>query len=62
MEANNLSNAEFKTRVIRMLKKLSEDFHKDVVSVKKDIEIIFLKSGMKDPITEMKNTLEGINS
>ena len=27
METNNLSDAEFKTQVIRMLKELSEDFN-----------------------------------
>ena len=36
MEANNLPDTEFKTMVIRMLKKLSEDFN----SIKMDIETI----------------------
>ena len=32
MEISNLSDAEFKTRVVRMLKELSEDLH----NIKKD--------------------------
>lgn len=35
MEARNLPDTEFKTLVIRMLKKLSENFNKDIVSIKK---------------------------
>ena len=50
MEKSNLSNAEFKTLVIRMLKKLSEDLN----SIKKSIQ-----SEMKDPLIEVKNNLEG---
>ena len=40
MEASNLPETEFKTLVIRMLKKLSENLNKEKVSIKKDIETI----------------------
>ena len=52
MEINNLSDAEFKTLVIRMLKELSEDLN----SIKK------IQSELKDTLTEIKNNLQGNNS
>ena len=52
MEISNLSDAEFKTLVVRMLKELSEDFK----SIKK------IQSEMKDTLTEIKNYLQGNNS
>ena len=52
MEISNLSDAEFKTMVIRMLKELSEDLR----SIKK----IHLE--MKDSLIEIKNNLQGSNS
>ena len=52
MEISNLSNAEFKTLVIRMLKELSEDLS----SIKKT------QSEMKDTLIETKNNLQGNNS
>ena len=52
MEISNLSDAEFKTLVIRMLKELSEELN----SIKK------LQSEMKDLLTEIKNNLQGNNS
>ena len=51
MEISNLSHAEFKTLVIRMLKELSE-----LHSIKK------IQSEMKDTLTEIKNNLQGNNS
>ena len=47
MEISNLSDAEFKTLVIRMLKELSEDLS----SIKKT------QSEMKDTLIEMNNNL-----
>ena len=47
MEINNLSDAEFKTLVIRMLKELSEDLS----SMKK------IQSEMKHTLIEIKNNL-----
>ena len=47
MEISSLSDAEFKTLVIRMLKELSEDLN----SIKK------IQSEMKDTLTEIKNNL-----
>ena len=49
MEISNLSDAEFKTLVIRMLKELSEDLN----SIKK------ILSEMKDTLIEIKNNLQG---
>ena len=52
MEISNQSDVEFKTRLIRMLNKLSENLS----SIKKD------QSEIKNTLTEMKNNLQGINS
>ena len=52
MEISNLSDAEFKILVIRMLKELSEDFN----SIRK------IQSETKDTVIEIKNNLQGINS
>ena len=52
METSKLLDVDFKTLVIRMLKKLSEDLN----SIKK------IQSGMKDTLIEIKNNLQGINS
>ena len=47
MKLSNLSDAEFKTLVIRMLKELSEDLN----SIKK------IQSEMKDILIKIKNSL-----
>ena len=52
MEQSNLSDAEFKTLVIRMLKEHSEDLN----TIKK------IQSEMKGTLTEIKNNLQGNNS
>ena len=49
MEISNLSDAEFKTLVVRMLKELSEDLS----SIKK------VKSKTKDMLIGIKNNLQG---
>ena len=51
MEIGNLSDAEFKTLIIRMLRELSEDLS----SIKS------IQSEMKDTLTEIKNNLQGNN-
>ena len=51
MEISNLSDAEFKTLVIRMLRELSEDLS----SIKKT------QSEMKDTLPEIKNNSQGNN-
>ena len=48
MEISNLSDAEFKTLVIRMLKELSEDLN----SIEK------IQSEIKDTLVEIKNNLQ----
>ena len=52
MKLSNLSDAEFKTLVIRMLKELSEDLS----SIKK------IQSETKVTLIEIKNNLQGNNS
>ena len=52
MGISNLSDAEFKTLVIRMLTELSEDLS----SIKK------IQSEMKDMLIEIKNNLQGNNN
>ena len=52
MEISNLSDSEFKTLVIRMLKELSEDLS----SIEK------IQSETKDTLIEIKNNLQGNNS
>ena len=52
MEISNLTDAEFKTLVIRMLKELSEDLS----SIKK------IQPETKDTQIEIKNNLQGNNS
>ena len=52
MEISNLSDPEFKTLLITMLKELSEDLN----SLKK------IQSEMKDSLIEIKNNLQGNNS
>ena len=52
MEISNLSDAELKTLVIRMLKKLSEELN----SLKK------IQSETKDTLIKIKNNLHGNNS
>ena len=51
IELSNLSDAEFKTLVIRVLKELGEDFN----SIKK------IWSEMKDSLLEIKSSLQGNN-
>ena len=51
MEISNLSDAEFKTLLIRMLKELSEDLN----------SIKMIQSEMKDTPIEIKNNLQGNN-
>ena len=51
MEISNLSDAKFKTLVIRMFKELSENLS----SIKK------IQSNMKDSLIEIKNNLQGNN-
>ena len=52
MKISNLSDAQFKTLVIRMLKELSVDLS----SIKK------IQSETKDSLSEIKNNLQGKNS
>ena len=51
-ETSNLSDAEFKTLVIRMIKELSDDLQ----------SIIKIQSETKHTLIEIKNNLQGNNS
>ena len=57
MEISNLSDAEFKTLVIRMLNELSENFNKEIVSIKKVCKPNKNQSETKDILIEIKNNL-----
>ena len=52
MEINNPSDARFKTLVIKMLKKISEEFS----------SIKMIQSETKDSLIEIKNSLQGNRS
>jgi len=60
MEINNISHKEFKVMVIKILtrlkrrvKELSENFNKEIESIKTN------QSELKNTITKMKSTLQG---
>ena len=70
MESSNLTDAEFRTIVIKMLNELrrsvdefSENFNKEIKkNIKMEMEIIKgNQSEMKNTISEMKSIFEGIN-
>ena len=61
IEKSDLPDAEFKTLVIKMLKDLSENFHKKIGNIKMEIKKKNW-SEMKNTITETKYTLERINN
>ena len=52
MEISDLSDAKFKTLVVRMFKELSEDLS----------SIQYIQSEMKDSLIEIKDNLQGNNS
>ena len=56
MQISNVTDIEFKTLVILMLSFLCEKFNKEIGNIKQN------QSEMKDKLTKMKNTLQGINS
>ena len=66
MEASKLSDIEFKRMVIRMLKKLTDNYKEwseNCNSMKKEIETINKnQEDMKNTISEIKTTLEGITT
>ena len=73
IEANQLSDIEFKAMVIRKLNEITENYQKlqgnynefmaNYINMKKRIETINKsKVEMKNTISELKNTVEGIKS
>lgn len=66
MDASNLPDTKFTTLIIRMLKEFSKNFNQEIISIKRDIEIIKNNhSELKATITEMKKkkcTIMGFQS
>nr|KAF6500917.1 hypothetical protein HJG59_007942 [Molossus molossus] len=66
MEISNLTDAEFKILLIKMLNELSENLNElseGLKSIKKDrSEMKDAQSEMKEPLTEIKNNLHRFNS
>ena len=69
IQSSNLTDAEFKTLVIKMLNELmgsvdefSENFNKEIKNTKMDMEIIKGdQSEMKNTLSDMKSIVEEIN-
>ena len=63
MEISNLPNEEFKVMIIMVLTKLGRRIDEYSKNFNKELEKIYIynQSGLKNAITEMKNTLERIN-
>ena len=68
MESSNLTDAEFKTLVIKMLNELlesvdkfSEDFNKEIKNIKMEMEIIKENQSEMKNTSEMRSILNGIN-
>ena len=69
MESSNLTDAEFKTQVIKMLDELlgsvdkfSESFNKEVKNIKMEVEILKgNQSEIKNTLSEMRSILNGTN-
>lgn len=62
MEISNLPDIELKVMVIRMLNKLESRIEELREHFRKFKNVIKNQSEMKNKVTEMNNTLEGINS
>ena len=62
MKTNSLPDAEFKTLVMRMLSNLGEEQMNSVRTLTKKWKTKKNRSEVTNTVTEMKNTLEGINS
>ena len=69
MESNNLTDAEFKTLVIKMfiellgsVDKFSENVNKEIKNIKMEMEIIKgNQSEVKNTLSEMRSIFKGIN-
>ena len=62
-ETGKLSEKEFRIMIVKMIKNLENKMEKIQESINKDLEEIKNKhTGTSNTITEIKNTLEGINS
>ena len=65
MESSNLTDAEFKILVIKMLNELLgsvDKFSKDIKNIKVEMDIIKgNQSEMKNTLSEMRSILNGIN-
>ena len=62
-EIGNLSEKEFRVMIVKMIQNLGNIMEKIQETFNKDLEELKSKqTAMNNTITEIKNTLEGINS
>ena len=61
-EIGKLSEKEFRIMIAKMIKNLGNKMEKMQESINKDLEELKNKHTETNTITEIKNTLEGINS
>ena len=62
-EEDKLPEKEFRIMIVKMIKNLENKMEKIQESINKDIEVLKNKhTETSNTITEIKNTLEGINS
>ena len=62
-EIGKLSEKEFRIMIVKMIKNLENNMEKMQESINKDLEEVKNKDAeTNNTITEIKNTLEGINS
>ena len=61
-ERGKLPEKEFRIMIVKMIKNLESKMEKMQKSINKDLEELKNKHAETNTITEIKNTLEGINS
>ena len=61
-EIGNPSEKEFRIMIVKMIKNLENKMEKMQESINKGLEELKSKNAETNTITEIKNTLEGINS
>ena len=62
MEISNLPNKDFKEMIIKLLSELRRRMDEHSANFNKELKNIKNQTETKNTITEIKNTLEGINS
>ena len=61
-EIGKLPEKEFRIMIVKMIKNLESKMKRMQESISKDLEELKTKHAETNTITEIKNTLEGINS